>query len=162
MRIRSFDIAPDGKLLAACSTDGLCLWDMATGTRQATFNGHRGIVTTVAFSPDGSALISAAHDGTVLVWDVARLIAAPALKPLAVADLESLWKDLSAPYAVDMPTENGPTKQHQMYSVFLDAHDASVTINGRPLKGRVAQRDFAGTRKSTAFLAFSESWMKTT
>jgi hypothetical protein len=77
-------------------------------------------------------------------------------------EVVATWKDLSAPYAVDMPTENGPTKQHQMYSVFLDAHDASVTINGRPLKGRVAQRDFAGTRKSTAFLAFSESWMKTT
>lgn len=71
------------------------------------------------------------------------------------------WNGLSAPYAVDMPPENGPTKQHQMYSVFLDARDASVTINGRPLKGRVAERDFAGTRKSTAFLAFSESWMKT-
>lgn len=79
------------------------------------------------------------------------------------ADLEvvATWQNLSAPYAVDMPTENGPTKQHQMYSVFLDAPIASVTINGRPLKGRVAERDFAGTRKSTAFLAFSESWMKT-
>lgn len=78
-------------------------------------------------------------------------------------DLEVVctWKGLSPAYAVDMPTENGPTKQHQMYSVFLDAADASVTINGRPLKGRVTQRDFAGTRKSTAFLAFSESWMKT-
>ena len=72
-----------------------------------------------------------------------------------------MWKGLSPAYAVDMPTENGPTKQHQMYSVFLDAADAWVTINGRPLKGRVTQRDFAGTRKPTAFLAFSESWMKT-
>jgi hypothetical protein len=98
-RIRDFDIAPDGKLLAACSTDGLCLWDMATGTRQATLNGHRGTVTSVAFSPDGSALISAAHDGTVLVWDVARLTGAPAPKPLAVADLDSLWNDLAAPDA---------------------------------------------------------------
>lgn len=79
------------------------------------------------------------------------------------ADLEvvATWENLSAPYAVDMPTENGPTKQHQMYSVFLDAPNASVTVNGRPMKGRVAERDFAGTRKSTAFLAFSESWMKT-
>jgi hypothetical protein len=76
-------------------------------------------------------------------------------------EVVATWNDLSAPYAVDMPTGNGPTKQHQMYSVFLDAPNASVTINGRPLKGRVTERDFAGTRKSTAFLAFSESWMKT-
>jgi hypothetical protein len=36
-----------------------------------------------------------------------------------------------------------------------------VTINGRPLHGKVVTRDFADTKKSTAFLAFSESWMKT-
>jgi hypothetical protein len=78
------------------------------------------------------------------------------------ADMEvvATWKDLSAPYAVDMPAEAGPTKLHQMYSLFLDAKDASVTVNGRPLAGKVLQRDFAGTRKSTAFLAFSESWIR--
>jgi hypothetical protein len=70
------------------------------------------------------------------------------------------WKGLSAPYAVDMPPEKGPTKKHEMYSLFLDAADASVTINGRPLRGKVVQRDFADTKKSTAFLAFSESWMR--
>lgn len=75
-------------------------------------------------------------------------------------EVVATWKNLSAPYAVDMPAEQGPTRQHQMYSLFLDAGDASVTVNGRPLAGRVVQRDFAGTRKSTAFLAFSESWMR--
>lgn len=69
------------------------------------------------------------------------------------------WRGLSPAYAVDMPPEKGPTKKHEMYSLFLDAADASVTVNGRPLRGRVVQRDFADTRKSTAFLAFSESWM---
>ena len=75
-------------------------------------------------------------------------------------EVVATWKNLSAPYAVDMPAAQGPTKQHQMYSLFLDAGDASVTVNGRPLAGRVVQRDFAGMRKSTAFLAFSESWMR--
>jgi len=28
------------------------------------------------------------------------------------------------------------------------------------LKGKVMQRDFADTKKPTAFLAFSESWME--
>lgn len=75
-------------------------------------------------------------------------------------EVVATWKNLGAPYAVDMPAENGPTKIHQMYSLFLDAGDGSVTLNGRPLSGKVVQRDFAGTRKSTAFLAFSESWMQ--
>lgn len=76
-------------------------------------------------------------------------------------EIVATWRALGAPYAVDMPPESGPTKRHQMYSVFLDAPDASVTVNGRPLRGRVGSRNFAGTRKSTAFLAFSESWMRT-
>jgi len=94
--IRDFSISPDGQLLAACSRDGLRIWDTATGTLQAAVRGHRCIVTTVAFSPDGGALISAARDGTVLIWDVARLIAAPKRKPLAADDLQSLWDDLAA------------------------------------------------------------------
>ncbi|HEV8094797.1 MAG TPA: hypothetical protein VGP71_03655 [Burkholderiales bacterium] len=79
------------------------------------------------------------------------------------ADIEVVctWKNLSAAYAVDMPSEKGPTKKHEMYSLFLDAGEASVTVDGRPLRGKVVQRDFADTRKSTAFLAFSESWMRT-
>ena len=75
-------------------------------------------------------------------------------------EIKMTWDKLGEPYAVDMPPERGPTQKHEMYSLFLDAAEASVTINGRPLKGRVVERDFAGTRKSTAFLAFSESWMR--
>ena len=71
------------------------------------------------------------------------------------------WDKLGTPYAVDMPPDKGPTKKHEMYSLFVDAGDASVTINSRPLRGRVVERAVAGTRKSTAFLAFSESWMRT-
>lgn len=70
------------------------------------------------------------------------------------------WKDLGAPYVVDMPPEKGATKQHEMYSVFLDAPDAGVPINGRPLKGSVTTRNCADTVKSSAFLAFSESWIR--
>lgn len=70
------------------------------------------------------------------------------------------WDKLGAPYAVDMPPDRGPTKAHEMYSLFIDAADASVAVNGRPLRGKVVTRDFADTKKSTAFLAFSESWMR--
>lgn len=77
-------------------------------------------------------------------------------------DLEVVmtWDRLGAPYAVDMPPDRGPTKAHEMYSLFIDADDASVTVNGRRLRGQVVTRDFADTKKSTAFLAFSESWMR--
>ena len=74
-------------------------------------------------------------------------------------EVRMTWKGLGKPYAVDMPPEKGPTKAHEMYSLFLDASDALVTVNGRRLKGKVVERDFANTKKTTAFLAFSESWM---
>lgn len=76
-------------------------------------------------------------------------------------EVVATWNDLTAPYAVDMPPEKGPTKAHEMYSVFLDAPQASVTINGRPLKGSVVTRNCANTVKSSAFLAFSETWVRT-
>ena len=74
-------------------------------------------------------------------------------------EVRMTWKEIGAPYAVDMPAEMGPTKVHEMYSLFLDAGNAEVLVNGRPLKGLVVERDFAHTKKPTAFLAFSETWI---
>ena len=67
-------------------------------------------------------------------------------------EVVATWEELGQPYAVDMPPEKGPTKRHEMYSLFIDAQKASVTINGQPLRGKVVTRDFADTKKSTAFL----------
>lgn len=75
-------------------------------------------------------------------------------------EVRMTWKALGMPYAVDMPPELGPTKRHEMYSLFIDAEDAEVTINDRPLRGRLTTRNCGGTTKSSAFLAMSESWMQ--
>jgi hypothetical protein len=89
-------LSADRKLLAACGTNGLRLWDTATGTLLAEWGGHRGPVTCVAFSPDGGTLVSAALDGTLLVWDVAALSARPLKKELTKSDLETLWNQLAS------------------------------------------------------------------
>ena len=70
------------------------------------------------------------------------------------------WKDLGEPFAVELPKENTATGVHEMFSLFLEAPDASVTVNGRPLRGKVFPRDFNGRHSSCAFLAFSESWVR--
>jgi hypothetical protein len=46
-----------------------------------------------------------------------------------------------------------------MYSVFLEAGSAEIRLNGTDLPGAVGRRQFFGRDMSTAFLAFSETWV---
>jgi hypothetical protein len=69
------------------------------------------------------------------------------------------WEDLDAPFAVDVAPAMSATGIHQMYSVFLEAKHGSIIVNGKALPGNIIQRDFLGRRMSTAFLAFSETWV---
>ncbi len=73
--------------------------------------------------------------------------------------LEMIWEDMGPPLPVEVTKENSATKEHEMYSVFLEAKKAQVRINGTALRGRVADRQFFGRKMSTAFLAFSETWV---
>ena len=54
--LNSFSLAysPDGSTLAEAWGNTVTLWDLATGTKSASFEGHRGGVTSVSFSPDGT------------------------------------------------------------------------------------------------------------
>ena len=45
------------------------MWDATSGEELKSLAGHTDAVLSVAFSPDGSRIISGSYDNTVRVWD---------------------------------------------------------------------------------------------
>jgi len=66
-------VSPDGTMVAIAGEDNLIdVFFMDTGLAQLTFRGHTRSIDDMAWSPDGSMLVSASEDGTVIFWKVAR------------------------------------------------------------------------------------------
>ena len=67
---KSLVFSPNGTILVSgLSSGAIQLWDVTTGDRIATLDGHTQEVGTLAFSSDGKTLVSTAADGTTLLWD---------------------------------------------------------------------------------------------
>ncbi len=74
-------------------------------------------------------------------------------------EITMTWSQLQEPFAAEVAAETSATGEHEMYSVFLEAKDASISVNGRQLSGSVTTRQFFGKEMSTAFMAISETWL---
>ncbi|HPC82510.1 MAG TPA: serine/threonine-protein kinase [Thermoanaerobaculaceae bacterium] len=77
-RLQTIALAPGDTTLAAGGTDGaIYLWDLQSRTRVETLRnrvhlrtGHGALTTGLAFSEDGSLLVSAHLDGAIYLWEV--------------------------------------------------------------------------------------------
>ena len=92
--VRTLTVSPTGAQVAVVEWDNtLTVYETATGAIRRRLRGHRGMVDQVAFTPDGSRLVSVSEDGTGLVWDMTppRPTATPAITD---ADRQSRWTSL--------------------------------------------------------------------
>jgi len=66
---------------------------------------------------------------------------------------------LGKPFAADVPPEQSGAGVHRMISVFFESADPSITVNGRRLPSVPVSRPFLGCTASSAFAAFSKTWI---
>jgi WD40 repeat protein len=67
-------LSPDGLRAASCGHNGrlIKVWDVESGRLIHTFDGHMSAVRGVAFSPDGTRLLSCDAVACVRLWKVGR------------------------------------------------------------------------------------------
>jgi hypothetical protein len=70
------------------------------------------------------------------------------------------WEPLTDAFMVELPKEKSATGRHEMFSLFVTAGGVRVSIDGKGVAGHPVPRDMAGKQTSTAFLAFSETWVR--
>ena len=70
----AFSPDAEGRWIASAGEDSTVkVWDSHTGKLLRSFRGHTGLVSSVAFSPDGLCLVSGSRDTTIKVWDLTPL-----------------------------------------------------------------------------------------
>ena len=70
------------------------------------------------------------------------------------------WYDFVEPYMLRVEAGSNPGRPHGVYSCFVPALKAQITVNGEVARGR-AFREMRGDKvSSTACLAWSETWVR--
>ena len=65
-----FEVAPCGKLLLCGANATICLFDLATGEKVKSLQGHLGKIREISFSPTSEKLVSGSDDKTIRIWDL--------------------------------------------------------------------------------------------
>jgi hypothetical protein len=70
------------------------------------------------------------------------------------------WRQLGKPFCFALPPDKSATGKHWMPSTFVPSAQATIDVNGHILPGKPVPREIAGQQITTAFLAFSETWIR--
>jgi hypothetical protein len=84
-------------MLATAAEGAISLWEVVSGKQIRQLPGHRGNVHSLAFTPDGRALLSAGEDGVAVLWDATGRGQAlePGQSRPSRKELEAAWEDLA-------------------------------------------------------------------
>ena len=78
----------------------------------------------------------------------------------ASLDIELVWDGLGKPTALELPAELTGGKENELYTLLIESTNPSIHINGQRLPGDPVERVQAGIKTTTAFLYFSETWIR--
>lgn len=109
----------------------------------------------------GSPLGSLEHrkiDAVTPSWDSSTQYSETIQAGASTLKLE--WKGVGKPFALELPPHKSATGRHTMLSLFAGATDCAATLDGKSLPGKPIPRDMGGRKITTAFLAFSEIWIR--
>ncbi len=71
MAVQPAIFSSDGSFATRTEADDVIVWDPVMGLPLAQFKGHKGLIMSLAFSPDDTRIVTGAKDSTAKVWDVA-------------------------------------------------------------------------------------------
>jgi len=75
-------------------------------------------------------------------------------------DVTLTWDGLGTPTALELPAELTGGKENELYTLLIESTKPSIQINGRTLPGTPVERIQADIKTTTAFLYFSETWIR--
>ena len=75
-------------------------------------------------------------------------------------EIQLVWDGLGTPTALELPAELTGGKENELYTLLIESTNPSIHINGQRLPGSPVERVQAGIKTTTAFLYFSETWIR--
>lgn len=75
-------------------------------------------------------------------------------------ELTLTWHDFLEPYMLRVEAGSAPGRSHGVYSCFIPARQAQLTINGNVVAGQPKLEMRGDKSSSSACLAWSETWVK--
>ncbi len=70
------------------------------------------------------------------------------------------WYDFAEPFMLTVSAGSAPGRPHGVYSCFIPARKAQITVNGQIAEGNVYKEMRGDKESSTACLAWSETWVR--